>query len=64
MLTERNSTLCLKCHFQDQAGLAAFGSISNRSQCTQRRPRSRGTCWTAGCHEGVHGSNASNHLRY
>ena len=24
----------------------------------------RGTCWTAGCHEAIHGSNVNSNLRY
>jgi len=23
----------------------------------------QGTCWVAGCHEAVHGSNVNNHMR-
>jgi DmsE family decaheme c-type cytochrome len=66
MLTERNSTLCLKCHFQDQGFNAATGKLTiGGGQHTGVNSRlSEGTCWTAGCHEGVHGSNASRHLRY
>jgi len=55
MLTERNMNLCLKCHSQE-AGLM-IGGRQHSSYV------SRGTCWTAGCHEGVHGSNISAHLR-
>ena len=63
MLTERNSTLCLKCHFQDQLGTPANElRIGSSAHSTGRM--SRGTCWTAGCHEGVHGSNTDRHLRY
>jgi hypothetical protein len=24
----------------------------------------QGTCWSAGCHEAIHGSNVNGHLRY
>ncbi len=61
MLTERNSTLCMKCHSQAHTGSAATLTIGGGSHATSRL-RS-GTCWTAGCHEGVHGSNTSPHLR-
>jgi predicted CXXCH cytochrome family protein len=59
MLTERNSTLCLKCHFQDQTGSSLRIGGGNHSTSRLRS----GTCWTAGCHEAVHGSNVSHHLR-
>lgn len=65
MLTERNSNLCLKCHFQQQqVGAPGADSIEIGSSVHSGSGRfSRGTCWTAGCHEAVHGSNVSNHLR-
>ena len=63
MLTERNSTLCLKCHFQDQTGTPA-NELRIGSSAHNVGRMSRGTCWTAGCHEGVHGSNTDRHLRY
>ncbi len=55
MLTERNANLCLKCHSQE-VGL----TIGDRDH---GRFLPRGTCWSAGCHEGVHGSNIDTHLR-
>jgi predicted CXXCH cytochrome family protein len=60
MLTERNQTLCLKCHFQQQtvAGRIYIGD----SDHTTRMPQ--GTCWSAGCHEAVHGSQVNAHLRF
>lgn len=60
MLTERNHTLCMKCHFQDQGGSASSLNVGGRNHAGYV---ARGTCWTAGCHEGVHGSNVSSHLR-
>jgi hypothetical protein len=66
MLTERNATLCLKCHFQDQSfgqtpastgiriGGGNHGTLGSRLQQT---------CWSADCHEAVHGSNTDKHLR-
>lgn len=58
MLTERNHTLCMKCHTQMTApGTLDIGSRNHSSFAA------RGTCWTTGCHEGVHGSNTSAHLR-
>lgn len=60
LLTERNQALCLKCHFQQQAGIGSLlvGGIDHRSFVA------RGTCWSAGCHEAVHGSQVSPSLRY
>jgi DmsE family decaheme c-type cytochrome len=61
MLTERNSNLCLKCHFNVQTGAADQLTVGGRSHSAAFLKR--GTCWTSGCHEGVHGSNVSAHLR-
>jgi predicted CXXCH cytochrome family protein len=60
LLTERNQALCLKCHFQQQPapGRLLIGGIEHRSFVA------RGTCWSAGCHEAVHGSRVSSSLRY
>jgi len=60
MLTERNQTLCLKCHFQEQkaAGIIVIGGRDHTSSLT------RGACWSAGCHEAVHGSQTSSSLRF
>lgn len=57
MLTERNANLCMKCHSQE-IGLTIGGS--NHASGSRS---ARGTCWSAGCHEGVHGSNIDAHLR-
>jgi predicted CXXCH cytochrome family protein len=60
LLTERNATLCLKCHFQQQKtdGRIYIGD----SDHTTRLPQ--GTCWSAGCHEAIHGSQVNGHFRY
>jgi len=60
LLNERNQTLCLKCHFQEQRtdGRIYIGD----SDHTTRLPQ--GTCWSAGCHEAIHGSQVNDHLRY
>ncbi len=60
LLTERNAVLCLKCHFQQQtaAGRIAIGAIDHTAFLA------RGTCWSAGCHEAVHGSQVSSSLRF
>jgi len=60
MLNERNQTLCLKCHFQQQtqAGQILIGDVDHSGFLQQ------GTCWSAGCHEEPHGSNVTPLLRY
>lgn len=60
LLTERNSILCLKCHFQEQR---ADGKLFIGGQDHSSR-MSRGTCWTGGCHEAVHGSHIGSSLRF
>ncbi len=60
MLTETNATLCTKCHFQEQprAGVVMIGGQDHSFFL------SKGTCFTAGCHEAVHGSQVSSTLEY
>jgi predicted CXXCH cytochrome family protein len=61
MLTERNANLCLKCHFQQQVpgtDAVLIGGFAHSSRLRQ------GTCWSAGCHEAVHGSQVHSSLRY
>ena len=59
LLTERDSNLCLKCHFQQVSGGALLiGGADHTLRVRQ------GTCWTAGCHEAVHGSRVTSSLRF
>lgn len=58
MLAQRNANLCLKCHVQVASSNIQIGGVSH--QVFLRT----GTCWTAGCHEAVHGSQISSKLRY
>jgi DmsE family decaheme c-type cytochrome len=60
LLKERNANLCLKCHFQQQTtpGRIFIGDRNHTAFL------SRGTCWSAGCHEAVHGSKVSTLLRF
>ena len=59
MLTVRDSNLCLKCHFQQiRGGAILIGGADHTLRLQQ------GTCWTAGCHEAVHGSRVNSSLRY
>jgi predicted CXXCH cytochrome family protein len=59
LLTERNANLCLKCHFQQVSGGRLLIGGSDHTLRLQQ-----GTCWTAGCHEAVHGSRVSPSLRF
>ena len=59
MLTERDANLCLKCHFQEvKSGAILIGGVDHTSRLSQ------GACWSAGCHEAVHGSRVSPSLRF
>lgn len=59
MLTERNANLCLKCHFQQvNGGVVRIGGSDHTARLRQ------GTCWTAGCHEAVHGSRVNPSLKF
>ncbi len=56
MLVARDNNLCLRCH--TQANFPMIGNQAHGSRVLQ------GTCFSAGCHTGVHGSNFDDHLRY
>ncbi len=60
MLTERNASLCLKCHFRQPAGAGQvlIGGWDHTAALQM------GSCWSAGCHEAVHGSHVSSSLRF
>ena len=59
LLTVRDANLCLKCHFQRTSGGRLLIGGSDHTTRVQQ-----GTCWTAGCHEAVHGSRVSSSLRF
>lgn len=61
MLTERNQTLCVKCHTDtgSRGANPTMGPSGGHSSNVRR-----GTCWSAGCHEAVHGSNTNVELRF
>jgi predicted CXXCH cytochrome family protein len=65
LLKARGSNLCLQCHMVDRTGTTATGApivmIGGRDHAAFL---ARGSCWVAGCHEAVHGSNASSSLRF
>jgi predicted CXXCH cytochrome family protein len=59
LLLARDSTLCLKCHFQQvRGGRILIGGSDHTRRVEQ------GACWTGGCHEAVHGSQVSSSLRF
>ncbi len=62
MLVARDANLCLRCHLEHPAmnddGTIMVGGEDHRTRLQN------GTCWSAGCHEDVHGSNASKSMRY
>ncbi len=62
-LTERSANLCLKCHFQQVKGGEIYigGKLH---QNTVVNSLGQGGCWSAGCHEAVHGSRVSPNLRF
>lgn len=60
MLKARNQALCLQCHFQQQT-ITGQLLIGGRDHAAFVQ---RGTCWTAGCHEAVHGSHVNSSLRF
>jgi predicted CXXCH cytochrome family protein len=59
LLSVRNANLCLKCHYQQVInGQILIGGSDHTLRLQQ------GTCWTAGCHEAVHGSRVDSSLRF
>ena len=59
MLIERDANLCLKCHAQTgDPGTITIGDVDHETFL------SRGTCFSAGCHTAIHGSDISQMLRY
>jgi len=63
MLVANDSNLCLRCHAQTQGANVAAGHIyiGNADHTLFMR---LGTCWNAGCHTAVHGSNVDPRFRY
>jgi predicted CXXCH cytochrome family protein len=64
MLTAPDSNLCLRCHAQNQVqrpGGSVQIYIGGRDHTTSIR---LGSCWSAGCHAAVHGSNIHPILLY
>lgn len=67
MLVARDANLCLRCHLEHPAVIAGGAVGDGKIVAGGEDHFSRltnGTCWIAGCHEDVHGSNASKAMRY
>jgi predicted CXXCH cytochrome family protein len=61
LLTVRNASLCLQCHFvEERPNALMIGGVDH----TGFGFIQQGTCWTAGCHEAVHGSHVNGSLRF
>jgi predicted CXXCH cytochrome family protein len=65
MLVARDANLCLRCHLADiTPGFNIGGYKSGGAHANVAGARlSEGTCWSAGCHEDVHGSNVNASIR-
>ncbi len=61
MLVESDPNLCLKCHAQTQHGVQGEIYIGTSPHTAFLR---QGTCWSAGCHTAVHGSNVHPRMFY
>jgi predicted CXXCH cytochrome family protein len=59
MLNAPDSNLCLQCHATGSTPGMLFASGRDHAGNPVQ-----GTCWVAGCHEAVHGSNTSHALRF
>ncbi len=67
MLVERDNNLCLKCHAQVASpslpGVIAIGTMPHAGFAPTSFLQ-QGTCFSAGCHTAVHGSDINALLRY
>jgi len=59
LLVDRDANLCLRCHFEQYTGSQILIGGSDHT-----RRLAEGTCWTAGCHEAVHGSRVNPNLGF
>jgi predicted CXXCH cytochrome family protein len=65
MLVARDANLCLRCHLAELTpgfNLGGFKAGATHASAIGSR-LSEGTCWSAGCHEDVHGTNVNSSLR-
>lgn len=64
LLTERDNNLCLKCHAQVVAPALRGTGTMFIGKFDHTAFLQRGSCYSAGCHDAVHGSDVNSHLRY
>ncbi|HTL17855.1 MAG TPA: cytochrome c3 family protein, partial [Patescibacteria group bacterium] len=62
LLTIRDANLCLRCHAQVQNPALGGGLFIGNVEHTGFLRY--GTCWTAGCHAAIHGSNTQPYYFY
>ena len=62
MLVARDANLCLRCHLETPTARGQIMAGGGTAEDHASR-LIQGTCWSAGCHEAVHGSNTNNHFR-
>ena len=62
LLVESDPNLCLRCHAQAQSPAQPNQIFIGNVDHSGFLPM--GTCWTAGCHTAIHGSNVDPLLRY
>ncbi|MEI6083764.1 MAG: cytochrome c3 family protein [Verrucomicrobiota bacterium] len=67
LLVQRDNNLCLKCHAQvalgSSSGTTSIGKMPHAGFGPTEFLK-QGTCFSAGCHTAVHGSDVNTHLRY
>ena len=63
MLVARDANLCLRCHLEVSTVGVISANAMNPSIQNHNSRLMQGTCWSAGCHESIHGSNVDKHLR-
>lgn len=63
MLTQADNNLCLRCHAQTQGPGVPPGEFYI-GQTPHAALMQMGTCWSAGCHTAVHGSDVDPRLRF
>ena len=63
MLVQQDANLCLRCHAQNQGAAVGTGKVVIGT-IDHTQFLKRATCWSAGCHTAVHGSNVDVQLKY
>jgi predicted CXXCH cytochrome family protein len=67
LLVQRDNNLCLKCHAQVASPTVPSATFIGTMPHAGFGPTEflkQGTCFSAGCHTAVHGSDVNSHLRY